>query len=275
MAPALVAVGAIIVYPLVVELVESFRLRGAFAGVENFTTVVTDSTFTGALKNNLIILVSIPLRVVIALLIAAILFRGIRGMSVYRLAVFLPFIPSIAAIGVIFVYLLNIDGPINAILRAVGLSGVAQGWLTEPGLTMWSVMFVVLWTRIGFAVLIFEARLLSIDRELFQAAAVDGATWYRSFRHIALPELRGAIELVSVLGVIEAFSWSFAYVYVLGQGTNNPRNYIMELYIYERQFIAGLPGQAAASAVLLVLPVLALASFVYWRRGRGETASHA
>lgn len=261
--PAALAMGLVILYPVVRAIIGSFLLDGEFVAFDNFRDLFADPVFWHSLVNNLIILVNIPLGIAIALLVAAVLFRGIRGRRLYQLIVFLPFIPSIAAVGVVFIYLLNIDGPINGFLRLVGLGAFTHGWLTDPRFTIWTIMTVVLWTRVGFIVLLFMARLLSIDWELFQAAFVDGASWYRAFWHIALPELRGPIEFAAILGTIEGFSWSFAYVYVLSGGARDDWSSILEIYLYRQEFVAYLPGLASAVAVVLLLIASVLALFRY------------
>lgn len=265
LSPAIALTGLVVAYPLVGIVFSSFRVDGAFAGLDNYRAIFDDPVFWQSFRNNLVLLVSIPLRILVALVITAVLFKRIFGSRLYEILVFLPFIPSIAAIGVLFVYLLNIDGPLNGALRAVGLGGLAHGWLTDPGYPMWAIMGVVAWTRIGFTVLLFLARLLSVDREVFQAAFLDGASWTQTFRKLAIPELKGTLEFVVVLGVIEAFSWSFAYVYVLSQGSRDTSNFILEIYLYNQEFLNALPGLAAATGVFIFAIAGSLAVYRYWR----------
>ncbi len=265
LAPALICAGLVVAYPLITMATNSVQADGRFVGFDNFEGIFSDPVFWESFKNNLILLVSIPLRIVIALAITAVLFRRIIGSRIYEFVVFLPFIPSIAAIGVLFVYLLNIDGPLNGFLRTIGLEGLAHGWLTDPGYPMWAIMGVVAWTRIGFTVLLFLARMMSVDREVFQAAFIDGASWFTTFRKVAIPELKGTLEFVVVLGVIEAFSWSFAYVYVLAQGARNTSSFVLEIYLYNQQFLNYLPGLAAAVAVCIFVLVGSLAVYRLWR----------
>jgi ABC-type sugar transport system permease subunit len=261
--PALAAVGIVIAFPVAQSIHDSVTEGGSWVGLDNFRTVIDDPEFRHAFVNNLIILAGIPIRLIVALVISAILFRRIFASRFYETAIFLPFLPSIAAIGVLFIYLLAFDGPLNSLLRTVGLGFLAQPWLTSSGLTMWTIMAVVVWTRVGFTVLLFTARLMSVEREKLEAAFVDGASWWRTFWQIVLPDLRGAIEFVVVLSVIEAFSWSFAYVFVLGQGANDPSRWIIEIYLYNKEFLATLQGLASAVATMLLLLAAALAIYRY------------
>jgi raffinose/stachyose/melibiose transport system permease protein len=271
MLPALALVGLIIAFPVAQSVYQSVLIQGRFVGIDNFHTVLADPFFQHAFVNNLILLTSIPIRIVLSLAIAGLLYRRIMGHHIYQTLVFIPFLPSIAAISVLFIYLLAFDGPFNSLLHAIGLGFLARGWLTTNELTMWTIMGVVVWTRVGFTVLLFTARLLSVDHEKLQAAFVDGASWWRTFIHVVLPDLKGTIEFVVVLSVIEAFSWSFAYVYVLGQGANQPSRWILEIYLYNQQFLASVQGLASAVAVLLLAMAAALAVYRY-RQVREATA---
>jgi multiple sugar transport system permease protein len=261
--PALAAVGLVIAFPVGQSIYDSVTEGGRWIGVDNFRTVIEDPQFRHAFVNNLIILGGIPIRIVVALVLSAILFRRIFASRFYETVIFLPFLPSVAAIGVLFIYLLAFDGPLNSLLRVIGLGALEQPWLTSSGLTMWTIMGVVVWTRVGFTVLLFTARLMSVEREKLEAAFVDGASWWRTFWHIVLPDLRGAIEFVVVLSVIEAFSWSFAYVYVLGQGANDPSRWILEIYLYNKEFLASLQGLASAVSTILLLLAATLAIYRY------------
>lgn len=269
--PALAIVSIVILYPVFGSVWASVTRDGSFVGLNNFRAVFEDSAFWQSFRNNLILLVSVPLRIMIALGVTAVLFRGILGRRAYELIIFLPFIPPIAAIGVVFTYLLNAAGPFNQFLSLIGTGEVSRGWLTDPDLTMWTIMGVVLWTRIGFSVLLLLARLLSVDRELFEASFVDGASWWQTFRDVALPQLRGTLEFLALLSFMEVFSWSFAYVYVLTQGGRRPTHYILELYLYQQEFLSYLPGLAAAVAVLLIAMALILAVYRYSRVRRELT----
>jgi ABC-type sugar transport system permease subunit len=261
--PAIAVTGLVIAIPVLQSLYGSVTRDGSFVGLDNFRIVLSDPNFYRAFRNNLILLSNIPIRIVLGLAISALVYRKIFGSRFYETVIFMPFLPSIAAIGVLFIYLLSFEGPLNALLREIGLEGSARGWLTENDWVMWTIMGVVVWTRVGFTVLLFTARLLSVDQERLQAAFVDGASWARTFRHIMLPELKGAIEFVVVLSVIEAFSWSFSYVYVLGHGASDPNKWILEIYLYNKEFLASVAGLASAVSVVLLLIAGGLAVYRY------------
>jgi raffinose/stachyose/melibiose transport system permease protein len=264
--PALAVVGLVLAYPIVKVVQYSFTdkttfLDGTFVGLDNYRDLFGDELFWRSFKNNLILLLSVPLSIVIALAIVAVLYRGLRGSRIYELLIFVPFLPAVASIAVVFLYVLGNDGPLNELLRGVGADGLAQAWLTDPGVAIWAVLGVVLWKRIGFTVLLFSARMASIDRTLFDAAAVDGASWARTYWQVAVPQMRSIIQFAAVLGFIEAFSWTFAYIVILTRGGPDRATFTLEYLLYRFQFDEQLVGLASAVAVVLLIAALAVAVY--------------
>jgi len=262
-------VGFVLAYPIVKVVQYSFTdrttfLDGSFVGLDNYSELLHDEIFWRAFKNNLILLLSVPLSIVIALAITGVLYRGVRGSRVYELLIFLPFLPAVASIAVVFLYLLGSDGPLNEMLRGVGAGDLAHPWLTDERTAIWAVLGVVLWKRIGFTVLLFMARMASLDRTLFDAAAVDGARWSRAYWQVAVPQLRSIIQFAAVIGFIEAFSWTFAYIVILTRGGPDRSTFTLEYFLYRLQFDEQLVGLASAVAVVLLLAALAVAAYRIW-----------
>lgn len=267
--PALAVVGFVLAYPIVKVVQYSFTdrttfLDGSFVGLDNYSELLHDEIFWRSFKNNLILLLSVPLSIVIALAITAVLYRGVRGSRLYELLIFVPFLPAVASIAVVFLYLLGSDGPVNELLRDVGADGLAHPWLTDERTAIWAVLGVVLWKRIGFTVLLFMARMASLDRTLFDAAAVDGARWARTYWQVAVPQLRSIIQFAAVIGFIEAFSWTFAYIVILTRGGPDRSTFTLEYFLYRLQFDEQLVGLASAVAVVLLLAALAVAAYRIW-----------
>jgi ABC-type sugar transport system permease subunit len=266
-APAFVVMGAILFYPIARVLGYSLTNQttlfpgSKFVGVDNYTTLAHTHLFWRACLNNLILLASVPIVIVLGLVLTAVLFRGLRGGSTYEAVLFLPFLPAIAAVGVLFIYILGFHGPLNNMLRTFGMPQLAHAWLSDSRYAIWSILAVVIWKRLGFTVLLFMARMLSIDRSLFEAAAVDGASWGQTFRQIALPELRRIVQFAAVLGFIEVFAWTFAYVFVLTRGGPDQNTYTLEFLLYRYQFANQLVGLASAVAVVLLLIALTVAVY--------------
>jgi ABC-type sugar transport system permease subunit len=267
--PALALVGFVLVFPIAKVLQYSFTdrttfLDGSFVGLDNYAELLGDELFWRAFKNNLILLLSVPLSIVLALAITGILYRGIRGSRLYELLIFIPFLPAVASIAVIFLYVLSSEGPLNEVLRGAGAGGLAQPWLTDRDTAIWAVLGVVLWKRVGFTVLLFSARMASLDRTLFDAAAVDGARWSRTYWQVAVPQLRSIVAFAAVIGFIEAFSWTFAYIVILTRGGPDRSTFTLEYLLYRLQFDEQLVGLASAVAVVLLVAAVGVAAYRIW-----------
>jgi ABC-type sugar transport system permease subunit len=268
-------VGLIIAYPVGRVIAHSLTdettfLPGEFVGLDNYGELLGDPLFRDAFLNNLVLLISVPVTILAGLCITGVLYRGIRGAPIYEALVFIPFLPAVASIGVIFLYILGSSGPLNSLLRDAGAGGLAQPWLADSGIAIWTLLAVVVWKRVGFVVLLFTARMVSLDQTLFDAASVDGASWARTFWRVAVPQMKSIISFAAVLGFIEVFSWTFAYVFVLTGGGPAQATYTLEFLLYDLQFKQNLVGLASAVAVFLLAAALSVAGFrVYTARREG------
>lgn len=267
-APAVVALGFGFAVPLVTVVRNSFYAGSIYqlewAGLGNFTALFDDDTFRTALANNLRLLLTVPVMTVLALVVAVVLNEGVRGWRVYRTVAFLPYILPAVGIGVSFSVFLQLNGGLNASLRAVGLGGLAQDWLGSPDRAIWSVAGVVVWQQLGFGIVLFLAALLALPGEVTEAARIDGARWWTLQTRVHLPQIRGTIEFFVVTEAITVLSWVFAYVYVLTAGGPAHSSAVLEFYIWENGFAHGNIGLASAAAVV-VLGLAALLIAVYLR----------
>ena len=151
------------------------------------------------------------------------LYNKIRGWRFYRSVIFIPYILAIPVVGIVFSYLLQYNGVINSILRTIGLENMALDWLGDPNLAFPSVAIVIMWKQIGFGVVLFLARMMSIDKTLYESADVDGATWFQKFMHITVPQTKSIIEFYVIITLIEMLSWVFNFIYVMTQAAREIR----------------------------------------------------
>jgi ABC-type sugar transport system permease subunit len=270
-APAVVVLAFVFAYPVVSLVVDSLSSPGLLGktdhGLQNYQAVVRDPMFRRSLLNNLRLFVAVPVMTVIAVLVAALLFERVRGWRFYRSIVFLPYVLAIPVVGIIFSYMLQRNGLVNEVLRGVGLDALAKDWLGDSGLAIWSVWSAIVWQQLGFGVVLFLARLGSVDPSLYEAAMVDRAGWWARFRHITLPHLAPVIEFFVTLSLINMLSWVFNYVYVMTNGGPVNSTYVLELLIYQSAFRDDLPNIAAAlSVVVLMFAVVLLSVQAYVRR---------
>ncbi len=235
-----------------------------FVGLDNFATLLNDPRFRTALRNTLFYtLTSVPIGIALGLGIAMALNQRIRGISWIRTAYFLPVVTSTVAIALVWSWIYSPDsGPLNAVLGFFGIP--AQRWISDPFWAMPSIVAMSVWQGLGITVIIFLAGLQAIPEEYLDAAAVDGAGRWASFRHVTLPLLTPAIFFTGILALIDSFQ-VFDQVYVLARPGKPTEATITLVYtIYENGFQNFKMGYAAASAWVLFLIVAGM-TVVYFR----------
>jgi len=255
--PSLIVLLLVFGYPVLRLVTLSFQHRRngliVFAGFENFQQLFRDDTFLQGVKNNGILLFCVPIMVVVALVLAILLFEQVRGWTFYRSAFFLPYLLPITVVGLAFSYIFQLNGALNDFLKAIGLSGLALDWLGDMKLALPTIMFVIIWKEVGFGVILFLARLMSVEEDLFDAAKIDGANWWQLQWNITIPQLSSVIEFFTVVSVITMLSWVFGYVYVMTSGGPGKSTMVTELYIYYQGFRFNQMNLAATASLVLLL----------------------
>jgi ABC-type sugar transport system permease subunit len=256
LAPAAIFIGVVFIYSLVrlgwVSVHTGPQGDQGPAQLTAYRFMLDDPIFRDAVKHNGLLLLSVPVVLVLALAIAFVLHEAITGWRVYRTIVFLPYMIAIPVLGTTFVYLASLNGAVNETLRAVGLGFLAQDWLGDPSWVLGTVAVIIIYHELGFGVVLFLARLLSLPEEVDQAARLDGCTWWQLRTRVTIPQMRGVIWTFVTLELITMISWVFAYVYSTTKGGPNFASYVVELYIYDNAFTFRSPSFAAAAAVLLL-----------------------
>jgi ABC-type sugar transport system permease subunit len=255
-APTVIFIVAIFLYPIIDLFRRSlFKLSdnaSEFMGLTNFYLVFEDPIFWQALGNNLRLFIAVPLLLTISLIVSTILYERIRGWRLYRFAIFIPYILSISVVGIVFTFLLGYRGIFNQILKFFGLSFMAQDWLGEPGIAIFSIMGIVIWKEVGFGIILFLARLMSVQEELYESALLDGANWWQLMWHITIPQLSTVIEFYVLINLISLLSWMFNYIYVMTRGGPGTSTYVLDFFVYQNAFRFSQPGIAAALSLLLL-----------------------
>jgi multiple sugar transport system permease protein len=228
-----------------------------WSGFDNFVRMLTDERLHNALQVTFTyVLVSVPLQLGLALLLAVVLDRGVRGMAFYRSIFYLPsLLGSSVAIAILWKQIFGSDGLINQALGLFGIRG--QGWISEPDTALSTLIVLNVWT-FGAPMVIFLAGLRQIPTMYYEAAAVDGAGPLRRFRSITLPLLTPIIFFNLVLQIIHAFQ-SFTQAFVVSNGTGGPSDSTMfyTLYLYQQGFGNFDMGYASAMAWFLLVIIAA------------------
>lgn len=266
LSPALILFAGFIVVPVILTIIGSFFTFGLtsptwdFAGVDNYVKAAGDPVFWLSLRNNLIIVFgSILTQIGFGTLLAAILDRGIRrGSTFFRTLIFAPMVISSVAVGLIWLMILDPNiGPLNRIVKAVGLTPPTLGWLGDPDLAIWMFLVVAMWQYTGFMMVLILAGLQGVPSELYQAAALDGARGIRAFWYITLPAIRNILIVAVLITTIGAFK-VFDLIYVTTQGGPANATQVLGTYIYLQAFMLGNMGYANAISVVLLLIAVVL-----------------
>lgn len=222
-----------------------------WVGVDNFTRLVHDDSFWTALQNTLYYTVlHIPLTMGAALGLALLLNRKLRGVAFFRTVAFFPYITSIVAVAQVWNMLFSPEyGPINALLRAVGVDH-PPGWTVSSHWSMPAVIVVGTWREMGYYMLIFLAGLQTIPTQLYEAARIDGANAWHRFRSVTIPSLRPTTFFVVVMLTIGSFK-VFDLILLLTNGGPGQSTLVLSQYIYQKGFQENQFGYASAVSVVL------------------------
>jgi len=265
--PAILVFLAFVIFPVVMAAYYGFfKWKGFgpptdFVGLDNYVAILQDPTFHDALRHNaFIVVMSLVLQGPAAVILALLLNRKIRGRSLIRVLIFVPYVISEVIVGTGWSLMLQTTGAVNDLLEKIGLGFLATDWLSDPKIAIWSLMLIITWKYIGFAVILFLAGLQSIPEELHEAAAIDGASYWQAQRSITLPLLGPTIRIWAFLSIIGSLQL-FDLVYIIwGQyvsataGTST-----MATYMVSNGRLAGNYGFGNAVAVVLFLISLVIA----------------
>jgi multiple sugar transport system permease protein len=262
-APALLLIGLFVVVPCVWGIGLSFTHFDAIAparyiGVENYARLKDDPLVWSTLWNTaLYVLFTLPAGTALALAIALALHqKWFAGRAWARGIYFLPNVTSLAAVAFVWEWLLNPEyGLANAGLRAMGMQGI--GWLSDPKLAMPAVAAIGIWHGLGFGVLIYLSGLRSIPEEVHEAAKMDGAGFWHTFRFVTWPLLTPTTMFLTIMGVIGGFQ-VFQSVYIMTGGGPLDRTRVYLFYLWQTAFQNLEMGYASAMAVLLFVIVMLL-----------------
>jgi multiple sugar transport system permease protein len=218
-------------------------------GLSNFQRLFTDDLFWNALRVTVVYtVIAVPLTLIVALVMAQLSARSIRGIRVYRALYFLPVITSLVTSGVIWQWLYAEHGPLNGLFGLLGIGPVP--WLSSGAAVLPSLSLLSVWTRFGYDMLILLAGLLAIPQQYTEAAMLDGASAWQRFWHITLPQLKPAMFFVVILEIVQSFQ-VFDVIYVMTGGGPVRSSYSLVFFVYDQGFHYFDFGYASAAGVVL------------------------
>jgi multiple sugar transport system permease protein len=274
--PSVILIGLFGLVPVVWAVVLSFQHNDlqttpTWAGLGNYRQMFADPTFRESVKNTVIYTVLfVPITLVLALLAAAALNRRVRGITVYRVAVFIPVVTSTVATGVIFTWLMDPDfGLINSVITKIGLPRL--GFFADPHQALYAVVAMTVWGWVGFGALIYLAGLQGIPRDLIEAAMIDGCSKRGAFWRIQVPLMRPVSGFLLVWLTINSLQL-FDEVFVTTRGGPLHATTVVVYYLYQQAFSFFHAGYAAAMAVFLFV-VIAVITVIQLRLTRDASVT--
>ncbi|WEV24859.1 sugar ABC transporter permease [Streptomyces sp. 71268] len=251
-------------------------------GFDNYRKLLDDDVFWHALRNNLVLLLVLPLVTLGMGLFFAFMLNvggrrrgavvsGVRGSSLYKVVYFFPQVLSIAIVALVFQFAYNPNsGALNSFLSGIGLDSVQPNWLGDPSLALWCVMAVMVWSNVGFYVVLFSAAMSTIPRDFYEAALLDGANRFTTFFRITLPLLWDTVQTGWVyMGILALDAFAVVQIMTVGPGGPDYSTEVLTWFVYTKGIRDGQAGYATALGVALLIVTMIFATVVM-RLGRRE-----
>ena len=262
--PSLAVLCFISLYPLIqgiTRVVYSYRAltrKTVYTGFENFILLFRDPVFLRALGNSLVWTVtSVAVMFLLSYILATMLnSRYLRFRRFFRSATLIPWALPGVVVSLIWRYIFLADGPLNAALAGLGVTS-PPSWLTDTNLALWTCIVANSWMGLPFVTIMILAGLQSLEGEILEAAAIDGANYFQSQVRVVLPSMKKVILIVLTLETIWTFN-SFDIVFVLTKGGPGSASMTLPLYAYQNAFMYYQAGYGAAIGIIILLILLSV-----------------
>lgn len=228
--------------------------QAEFVGLQNYINLFHNPIFYKVMWNTFLYLfIAVPILAIFPLFLAILINQRIKGVTLYKILIYLPVIVSIVVAAIAFKWLYADQGILNYLVTKLGFEPV--GWLTDPNFALYSVIIVTIWKGIGYYMIIYLAALMSVPKELYEACDIDGANFLTKHLTVTVPHIMPTIALVTTISAISAMK-VFAEIYVMTKGGPLNSSKTIVYYIYERAFENLDLGFASATAVVLLVIVM-------------------
>jgi ABC-type sugar transport system permease subunit len=253
--PSFIIVAGFMAFPVMFALYISFTktngLTYDWRGFDNYLGMLTDPIVHQVFLNNFKFLISVPLVIFVALISSILLFEQFRGWKFFRVIFFLPNVLSVAVIGLIFRNAFGYDGAVNQFLGLFGVEPIQ--YFIDSNYSIGIIILALVWSGFGYQSLLLLAGLTAINPAVFEAAALDGAGWWRRLWSITLPNITKVLGFVFIINVLYTFASLFGFVYVITAGGPGYETTTIDFLVYLRAFSGNNLGSGAALAVMLFL----------------------
>ena len=251
--PSFVIVAGFMAFPVMFAFYISFTktngLTYDWRGLDNYIAIFSDPIVHQVFLNNFKFLISVPLVIFSALVCSILLFEQFKGWKFFRVIFFLPNVLSVAVIGLIFRNAFGYEGAVNQFLGLFG--NEPMQFFIDSNYSILIIILALVWSGFGYQSLLLLAGLTSINPAVFEAAAIDGAGWWRRLWSITLPNIRKVLGFVFIINILYTFASLFGFVFVITAGGPGYETTTIDFLVYLRAFSSNNLGSGAALAVLL------------------------
>ena len=244
-----------------------------FVGLDNFVRLFTkDSSFRIALVNTIFYtVVTVPLTLGLALFLAILMNKKLKGRVFFRSVLFFPYVASLVAVAVVWMALFNPDrGPVNSLLMAIGISNPPR-WAASTTWAMPTIIGLTVWKGMGYYMIVYLAALQGVSNELYEAASLDGANKWQLFRHITWPSVTPTTFFIIMMLMVATFK-SYDIMYITTQGGPGEATKVLAYHIFNSAFVNSEFGYASAIAMVL-LSIIVIATLIQFKGEKKFTSN--
>jgi multiple sugar transport system permease protein len=264
-----------LVYPVLSLVYHSFTEWGGaaseFVGLQNYKTMFSETQFWGMMRNNAVFTLAVPITMGIAIVVSSWFFERFPGWKFFRAVYFIPAVISTIVIGYLFRTMFRYgDGPVNMVLRAIGLDMLALDWLSVGWSARLTVIITMVWGGFGTACLIMMAGLLQYPVSIFESSVIDGANWIKRLIYIYIPLLKPTIEFYLVTSVIGTFGGMFSLIFPLTNGGPGYETTTLDYIIYLKTFNGINEFGAGCAIAVFLMAILLVFTYVYIRLSKAD-----
>ncbi len=264
--PTLVILLFIRFYPIGEAIYRSFTnwnglYRNDWVGLRNYVDIFTNSPFWMLLRNNFVLLISVPLQILVGLFVAVLLYEEVAGWRFFRAIVYVPQIISAVIIGYLFRIAFGLDGPINLVLRDLGLKFMAIEWLGNSATALFVLVFCLTWFSIGWQAIIILGGMTKISPSVLESAQLDGANfWQRTFL-VIVPMISRTLEYGAIMSIVWTFTGIFAFIYSITYGGPGYETSTIDYMIYTKFYQASANYGFATGLAVILLGIIMVLTF--------------
>ena len=249
---------------LKVKKLEHLAKYMKFIGFENFIDMLKDRRFMQSIINTVVYTIStVPASIIIGLALAYVMHDNIHCKKLLRLAFFIPYISSIVALGAVFKFLFREDGLVNNFLMALNLASEPIQWSVDPAVSKIPIILLVIWSSLGYVLIIYMAAIENVPKTLYEAATIDGASSFTQFVKITVPLISPTTFYLIIVRMIAVFKiFSSVNVFTMGSSITSNTSIVQE--IYSSAFTSYEHGYASAQSVVLLAIILIITAINFW-----------